>query len=857
MDWHAKKEAQVLEELKTSEKGLSEKEVKARLEKYGKNEIVTLKKFVILRIFLRQFSSFLVLILIFAALISAFIKNWLDFSVIISIVFLNSLFGFFQEYKAEKAIERLKEMLVPKSKVLREGKIVEIDSREIVPGDILVLSEGDKIMADARIISCENLLVNEAALTGESIPESKTSGILKVETALSDRKNMIYQGTEVVRGKCKAVVTETNMKTEFGKIAELVQKIEPEKNPLKERLDNFARVLGIIAIILIGAITFIGLSLGFDKFQVFLTAVSLAVSAIPEGLPAVITICLALATQRMLRINSLIRKLPAAETLGRATFICVDKTGTITEEKMRVTKIFVNNKILEKFTKNRETGFLFKIGILCNNARIEGNGIEEYLVGDPTEKALILSAKDFGLYKKEETEKQPKIKEFPFSSERKMMAVVRDTKRGYFISYVKGAPEVVIKKCDYEILNGKIKRINKIRKQELLSEYEEMASQGLRVLAFAYKKIYGLKRDLTQEIAENELVFVGFQGMIDAPRPEVKEAIKECENAGIKVVMITGDSALTAKAVGEEIGLKGKIIISKELEKMNDYELSKKIYETAIFARASPHDKLRIVNILKKNGEIVAVTGDGVNDALALKKADIGIAVNRGTDVAKEASDMVLLDNNFTSIVKAVKEGRRVYDNIKKFVKYMLSANTNEITLVLFALIIKWPLPLLPLQILWLNFITDSFPALAISTEEAESDIMKKKPRKESILKGNIGFILFAGFLAFFICLIVFYLYMQDLDKARTMALTTSVMFQMFLVFNAKTNKSVFKSRLNKWVIYGVLISTILHLILIYSPLNVFFGLVFLKLIDWLLIFGICFVCFLLLEFIKMKSSKI
>lgn len=858
MNWHAKKEADVLEELKTSEKGLSEKEVKERLGVYGKNELIKIRKLNALKIFTRQFASFLIVILITAAVISAFIESWIDFGVIIAIVLLNSLFGFFQEYKAERAIEKLKEMLVPMTKVLREGKIMEVDSRDVVPGDILVLSEGDKIMADARIISCENLLVNEAALTGESVPESKSVGILTIDLSLGDRKNMIYQGTGIVRGKCKAVVTETNMKTEFGRIAELVQKIEPEKNPLKQRLDSFARVLGIIAIALIVIITLIGFSLGFDKFQIFLTAVSLAVSAIPEGLPAVITICLALATQRMLKVNSLIRKLPAAETLGRATFICVDKTGTITEEKMRVTKIFVNNQMHEKFGKSKEAEMLFRIGILCNNARLEmGNGLEEYMIGDPTEKALILSAQNYGLNKKEETEKQPKIKEFPFSSERKMMAIVREEKNQYII-YAKGAPEVILKKCKQEIVKGRIKELSNERKKEILKSYELMASQGLRVLAFAYRKIAArLPSHIKQEDAENNLLFAGMQGMIDAPRPEVKEALKECEHAGIKVVMITGDSALTARAVGQQIGLKGKIISSQQLEKMSDLELKKAIYEVVIFARVSPHDKLRIVNVLKEKGEIVAMTGDGVNDALALKKADIGIAVGRGTDVAKDSSDIILLDNNFASIVKAVREGRRVYDNIKKFIKYMLSANTNEITLILFALIIGLPLPLLPLQILWLNLVTDSFPALAISTEEAESDVMKRKPSKEGILKGSVGFIVLAGFLAFLICLIAFYFYMQDLDKARTMALTTSVMFEMFLVFNARTNKNVFKSKWNKWVVYGVGISIILHLLVIYTPLNILFSFTSLNLIDWLLIIGMCAVCFLVLEFVKVKSESV
>jgi len=858
MDWHAKKEDDVLEELGTSEKGLSEKEASGRLKIYGKNEIIRVKRLRALKIFLSQLSSFLIIILFIAAGISAWVKNWLDFGVILGVVFLNSLLGFFQEYKAERAIDKLKEMLVPMTKVMRDGRVIETDSRNIVPGDVLVLNEGDKVMADARIISSENLLANEAALTGESMPESKIARVLEIDVPLGDRKNMLYQGTEVVRGKCLAAVVATNMKTEFGRIAELVQRIEPEKNPLRQRLDSFARKLGIFIIFLITIITVAGFSLGFDRLTIFLTAVSLAVSAIPSGLPAVITICLALATQRMLRVNSLIRKLPAAETLGRATFICADKTGTMTEEKMMVTKIFVNNKIREKISKNKETELLFRIGILCNNARLErGNGIEEYLVGDPTEKALILSAKNFGLHKKEETEKQPKIKEFPFSSERKMMAVIR-TAKNHYISYAKGAPEIILERCEYELNNGRISGLDNKRKKEIITNYENMASQGLRVLAFAYKRIIKqINHKIKQEEAENDLVFVGFQGMIDLPRPEVKDAIKECEHAGIKIMMITGDSALTAKAIGDCIGLKGKIITGQQLEKMSDNELKTEVYQTAIFARVSPHDKLKIVNILKQNGEIVAVTGDGINDALALKKADIGIAVGRGTDVAKDASDIILVDNNFASIVKAVKEGRRVYDNIKKFVKYMLSANFDELLLIMATIFLGLPIPLLPLQILWLNLITDSFPALAISTEEAEGDVMRRKPNKEGILKNTLGYIIVAGILAFIVSFAMFYLYMQDLDKARTMALTTSVISETILVFSARTNKSAFKSGMNKYIIYGVTASILAHFIVIYTPLNKLFGFVYLGIFDWLKILGLGVITLFVLEFVKAKSKSV
>jgi Ca2+-transporting ATPase len=746
-------------------------------------------------------------------------------------------------------------MLVPKVKVIRNNKVQEIDSRKIVPGDILILNEGDKIMADARIIQSENLQINEASLTGESNPEEKQTGVLKKDTPLADRTNMLYQGTEVVRGTAKAVVVATSMSTEFGKVAKMVQEVKQEKNPFKEKLDRFAKKLGIFIIGLIIIFSIVGYFLGFEKLQIFLTAVSLAVAAIPEGMPAVITITLALATKRMLKVKALIRKLPAAETLGRATVIASDKTGTMTEEKMQVKSIFVNGKSFKKFKKNKQIEFLFKIGILCNNARIEEEKDKqghkkEYIIGDPTEKALLMAADKYGLDKKHITEQNPRIKEFPFSSKRKMMSIIRSSGKNK-INYVKGAPEIIIKKSGAEFINGKVRKIDEKRKKQLIKEYEKMASQGLRILGFAYKEI--ISKEIKQEKAERNLVFVGFQGMIDPARPDVKKAIKDCQNAGIKVIMITGDSAITAKAIGRTIGLKGKLITSKQIKKMSDNILKEKIKETAVFARVSPEDKLRIVNILKKDKEIVAVTGDGINDAPALKKADIGIAVGRGTDVAKDSSDMIILDNNFTSIVKAVREGRRVYDNVQKSVKYMLSANFYEIILILSAIIIGLPLPLLPLQILWLNLITDSPPALSLSTEPPEKNVMKRKPNKKEILYGIKGFILIAGFLVFIASLILFSLYMENLEKARTMAATTGFLFKMIIVFNCKAKGSIFKSGFNKYILYAIGASLALHLIVLYTPLNIIFSFIPLGIFDWLKILGLGILGFIIMELAKLK----
>jgi len=854
MDYHSIKEEELLKQLKTDKNGLTSAEAGKRLNTYGPNELKKIRRFNAFKILAGQFTSFLIIILIIAAIISAIAGEVIDSIVIAVVIVINSFLGFNQEYKAERAIEKLKEMLVPKAKAMRNGKVEEIDARELVPGDILILEEGDNISADCRLLHSESLQVNEASLTGESIPEDKMPGILKARIDLADRTNMLYQGTQIVKGKGKAVVIATGMKTEFGKIAEMVQKVQQEENPLKEKINHFARILGIIAIVLIIAITLLGILVGFGALEMFMTSVSLAVSAIPEGLPAVITISLALATQRMLKVKSLIRKLPAAETLGRATYICTDKTGTITEEKMEVRKIFVNGKISSKLKEN-QAEFLYKVGILCNNARVEEKQGEEYLIGDPTEKALLSAAKNYGLDKKQETEKQPRVKEFPFSSDRKMMSIIRLNK-GNYISYVKGAPEIIIKRCEAEFYNGKIRKINEKRKQELMGEYETLASEGMRVLAFSYKILTKQAKGINEENAERNLIFVGLQGMIDPPRPEVKLAVQQCEEAGIKIVMITGDSALTARAVGEEIGLKGEVIEASQLNKMSDAELSEALKTTAIFARVSPEDKLRIVEILKKNGEIVAVTGDGVNDALMLKKADIGIAVGRGSDVAKDSSDIILLDNNFASIVKAVREGRRVYDNIKKFIKYMLSANTNEILLILFVMLaFRRPelLPMLPLQILWINLITDSLPAVALSREEAEEDVMKRTPAKEAVLKGSMLFIIIAGILAFLICFVAFYSYIDNIDKARTMAVTTSVLFQMFLVLNCRTKKLFYKFKLNKYVIYAIAVSILLHLAILYTPLNTFFKFTFINLTDWLMIIGLCIIAFVLLEAVKVK----
>jgi len=845
MNWHTLSEKEVIEKLGSREKGLTSVEVEGLLKKHGENVLKKTRHFNWLKVLVNQFKSFLILILIFAAVLSFFMHSKADAIVIFAIIILNAGLGFFQEYRAGKAIEELRKMMVAFVEVLRDGKIMEIDSRKVVPGDILILNEGDKVVADARLLKSEGLKINEASLTGESVPVEKIVRKLGESIPLADRTNMIYQGTEVVSGNAVAVVVGTGMDSELGKISELVQTVESEKNPFRDKLDKFAQKIGIFILILSGLIVGLLLFEGVDMLQSFLVAVSLAVSAIPEGLPAVISLTLAFATRRMIKKNVLIRRLPASETLGRVTIICTDKTGTLTEEKMEVSSVYVNGKLNPS---DKSKSLLFKIGVLCNNAKYGEKDGKKALIGDPTETALIISGKNNFLDRAELVKKEPKIREFVFTSERKMMSVVRK-KEDKVISYVKGAPERIIEKSVYEFVNGKKVKLDDKGRARLVKVYENMAKKGLRVLGFAYKELGG---EIVQKDAEEGLVFVGFQGMIDPARPEVKNAIKLCKEAGIKVLMMTGDSQLTAEAIAKDIGLRGESISSKRLQEMSDSELIKRINKISVFSRISPKDKLRIIDILKKKKEIVAMTGDGVNDALALKRADIGIAMGiRGTDVARDSSDIVLVDDNFASIVEGVKEGRRIYDNVKKFVKYLLSANFYEVFFVLLVMLIfRDPalLPLLPLQILWINLVTDSLPALALSSEAMEKDIMIRKPSKEGILQGIKGFITIAGIVGFVIIAIAFFMNVEDIDKARTVAVTASVVYQMFLVFNCKSSSSFLKSGFNKYLVYAVLFSMGVHIVALYTRLGKFFGFVSLGVVEWVWIVGLGFVGFLAVE---------
>jgi len=871
--WHSLDKKEALEKLKTGEDGLSEKEISGRLVQYGKNELKQIHKINPFLIFLEQFKSIFIFILFAAAIFSFFIRHYVDFGVIMVIIILNSAIGFFQQYKAEKIISKMKELIVPKVKVIREGKISEVFSSEIVPGDILVISEGDRITADCRLLHSNDLQTNEAALTGESFPQDKSTEKISIDALLADRENMLYAGTIVVRGNAKALVVSTGMKTEFGKIAEKVQEIKQEKTPLEKKLDIFSKKIAFVVLVIAFLLVIVGIYNGEEIFQMILAGVALAVSVIPEGLPAVISITLALAIGRMQKYNALIRKLPAAETLGRTTVICTDKTGTLTKEEMVVTGIYCNDDFLkiekdsfylDKKKISPKTNLslmqLLRAGIMCNNAQLEIQGKKLEILGDPTEKALVVSAYQSGFVKKIELEKEMRVKEYSFSSGRKMMSIIRKDK-DKFTSYAKGAPDIIIHRCSKELLNGRVVNLTEKRKKEIFGAYEKMASDALRVLGFAYKEI---PAKFNQEIAESNLIFLGFQGMLDTPRDEVKGAILECKNAGIKIKMITGDSVLTANAIAKMINLNGESIEGKEIEKLSNEEFEKAVEQKTIFARITPEIKLRIIKVLKEHGEIVAVTGDGVNDILALKEAHIGIAMGiRGTDVARDVSDIILLDDNFDTIVHAIREGRRVYDNMRKSIKAHISANADELFIVLAAIIFSMPLPFLPLAILWMNLITDSLPSLALGVEKEEEGIMKRKPinHNGNILSGIFKFIIFAGIVTFIVTMGIFLLFYQaDLEKARTLALTTAVFCEMFVVLSCRSeNKNIWEIGLfsNKFLLFSISVAVALQIIAIYTPLSAILGLKAISLGELFLALGMSSIVLIFFEITKFFKIKI
>ncbi len=846
-NWHAIKKESVLKRLRSSAEGLSEKEAQLRLEKDGRNVIKEQDGLGGLRILLLQFKSWIIYILLFSIAISLVIQHYLDASVIGAIVLLNAAIGFVQQYKAEKSVKELKKLLVLKAKVLREGVLKIINAEDIVVGDVIILRQGDKIPADARIFQYENLEVNEAVLTGESLAIEKTDREMSKNTILAERKNMLYAGTHVERGNCRCIVVAIGMNTEFGKIAGQLGKIKEENTPMQNKLDKFAKKISFFILGLVAILFVIGITSGYEKYQMLLTAIAVAISAIPEGLPAVITIGLAFASKKMSYRKVIIKKLSAAESLGSVSVICTDKTGTITEGKMHVVEIYCGERRYEKkenslffngekidAEKNKDLNELIRTSILCNNARFEKNGEEYDIIGDPTESSLLLNSLDLGFNKKFLTEKEKRIVEFPFSSERKMMSIIR--KNNEKTVYSKGAPERIMARCNYELFNGKKVRMTDAKKEQLMKEAEKMQRASLRVLAFAFKEY-----NKEHEDAEKNLIFLGFIGMRDPARKEVKNAVALCMRAGIKVKMITGDSGITARAIANQVGIFGEMTDGKRLDFMTDEELLRRIEEINIFARIEPKQKFRIVQMLKMKGEEVAVTGDGVNDALALKKADIGVAMGiRGSDVSREVADIVLTDDNFASIVNAIEEGRTVYDNIKKVTKFLLAINFSELLLITLTIFLNLPLPMLPLQLLWMNLITDSIPAIAITKEKGEN-VMDRKPAKEKgILDRILLFIILAGLVTFLAELSVFLLTLNkyDINQVRTMVVTGDALFELSFVFICRNGRLFGKSGMfsNKFVFYGVLASIAVHLAALYTPLSRFFQFTQMTASQWLFI---------------------
>jgi len=873
MSFHSKTKEEIFKELNTSNKGLSKEQAEKRLKKYGRNQLKKVYTLEPLKILLSQFKSFLIYILIVAAVISFLIGHLTDATVILAIVVINASIGFFQQYKAEKAIMSLRKLLVPTSKVIRNGKQMKISSEELVPGDIVIFEAGNKVNADCRIIKSDTLQANEAVLTGESIPVGKEDKKLREKTILAERVNMLFTGTQVVRGSGIGVVVATAMNTEFGKIAAKVQKIEVQKTPMQKRLDVFSKQLGFIILGLVALIMLLGFFTALDKVDMFLTAVALAVSSIPEGLPAVLAISFAISSVFMSKKNVIVRKLPAVESLGSVTVICSDKTGTITEEKMHVQEIFANNNFYTVKRKNiflknkkidikkeKEFNQIIKTSLLCNNARFEEEKGNHYVfLGDPTEEAFVRLGLDLDINKKKLTEKEPRLKEFEFNPERKMMSILRDSGRNNTL-YTKGAPEKIINSCSHELIYQDIKKLTEKRKKQLLKESGKLEKDALRVLGFAYKNF-----SKNEKPKENGLIFLGFMGMLDPPRPEVKRAIQQTKNAGIKVKIITGDSALTASAIANKVGIFGKMVVGEELEKMSENELEKQISEIAIFARTTPEQKLKITHVLQKKGETVAITGDGVNDVLALKSADIGVAMGkRGTDVARDVSDIILIDDNFASIVSGVQEGRKTYDNIKKFTKYMLSINFDSMLLVSVSLIMGMPLPLIPLQILWMNLVTDSFPALTMVFEEQEN-VMRTKPKKEkSILDGIWGFIILGGLLNFIACFIIYLLSINNgtpIEQTRAMVLTTGILFELFFIYTCRSDKPLLDIGIfsNKWLNYAIVFSLAAQLALLYTPLAGIFAVSALSLKQWIFILPFAvsgLIIFEIAKYIRFKSKK-
>lgn len=868
--WHALSVEQVVSQLETDvDTGLSEQSVKERQEKYGKNQLKEAPGRTIWQMAYDQLREPLILILLVSAVISGLMDELIDTFVILAIVVLNTILGVIQENKAEQSLAALKQLSAPMARVLRGGHVQDIPAAELVPGDIVLLEAGANVPADCRLIEVANLKCEEAALTGESVPVDKTTDAIEnPEVGIGDRSNMAFSGTIVTYGRGKAVVVATGMDTEIGKIAEMIQTTEREPTPLQVKLAELSKVLGGLALALVVLVFFVGVFRGEPIKDMFLTSISLAVAAIPEGLPAIVTIVLALGVQRMAKRNAIIRKLPAVETLGTATAIASDKTGTLTQNEMTVARVYVNGKEIDvtgqgytptgefklKATDSTPEGvdgealnLLLTAGALANDARLEKTDTGYRMIGDPTEGALVVAAEKYGRKLSELNKAWPRIDEIPFDSARKRMTTFHRVPEGVFtnaissslVAFTKGGPDVLLDLCSHYYENGEIKPLTAAVKEELLNVNQSMAADALRVLGVAYRLWDEKPAEVTSEVVEKDLIFVGFLGMIDPPRPEAKQAVKEAKTAGIRPMMVTGDHKATAAAIAKELGIMDEgdtVLTGPEIENMSDDELTERIEHTSVFARVSPEHKVRIVEALKRRHHIVAMTGDGVNDAPALKRADIGAAMGiTGTDVAKEAADMVLADDNFATIVAAVREGRTIYANIQKAIHYLLSCNIGEIVGIFFAIMFGLGRPLTAIQILWVNLVTDGLPALALGMENPEPGVMERPPRdpKAGIFSGGLGWVIgLQGFLIGMLTLAAYYFTNKNalaagmspseaILHARTTAFATLAFSQLFHAYNTRSrDKSVFKLGVfsNKYLNIAFLVSALLQVLVLTVP---------------------------------------
>ena len=918
--WQSFNVGEVARKLRTNiERGLSKEEAENRRNKHGPNKLEEKKKENILIRFIKEFKDFMIIILIIAAIISAVVSymqgqnDYIDSIIIIAIVVLNAIMGLVQEAKAEKSLEALKDMSAPVAKVRRDGRILTIKGTEVVPGDIVLLEAGNYVPADCRLINSYNLKVEESSLTGETVPVTKDAEVLlDSKTPIGDTLNMAFANTIVVNGHAEAIVTETGMNTKVGRIAKMIITNEAPETPIQRKLGEVGKTLGIACLCICAFIFVIGILKKIEPVEMFMTSVGLAVAAIPEGLPAIVTIMLSIGVTRMAKKNSIVRKLPAVETLGSSSVICSDKTGTLTQNKMKVTKVMD----LKGESLDLQKNLILELGTMCTD-------VEED-VGEATELAIINAAREQGKYKERLYQKFARINDIPFDSDRKMMSTIHKigseiidlsthsdewnnesnlignthdnmysnsnlnnetTKNSNssdlkildlihngndkFLCITKGAPEVILRNCSKYYLNGQINILNaeSIRKIEKINS--TMAENALRVIAVAYSSMPRLPTNIDSESLERNLTFVGLIGMIDPPREGVKEAVQSCKKAGIKTVMITGDHILTAKAIAKELGILGNndlAITGKELDKISKSELEKNISKYSVFARVSPEHKVRIVEAFQKTGAVVAMTGDGVNDAPALKKADIGIAMGKnGTDVAKNAADMILADDNFVTIVEAVKQGRNIFDNIKKAVHFLISTNIGEIVTIFMGLLLGLKSPLLAIQLLWINLVTDSLPAIAIGLESPDKNIMNQKPRnsrKSIFADGLWSKIILEGIMLGMLTLVAFSVgnNLYGLEVGRTMAFVAMAMLELVHSFNVKSEESIFKVGIleNKYLIGAFILGTLLQVVVVMVPAFAsVFSLVSLTGTQWLYTLGISILPVIIIEAQKLLDSRL